>query len=182
MGTKMAPSYANIFMAELEEQLLGNYPIKPLLWKRYIDDILCIWPESPSGLDHFIQYLNQSHPTIKFTYESSTQSVNFLDLTIYKGHRHTASLILDLKPFFKATNKFQYLEYSSAHPKGTFSSVVKGELTRLLRACSNEESYQTVTDKLFKAFENRGYPTPLLQRTLQQVPFQNRTKLLSRNK
>ena len=31
MGTKMAPSYANIFMAELEEKLL---PIKPLLWKR----------------------------------------------------------------------------------------------------------------------------------------------------
>ena len=42
MGTKMAPSYANIFMAQLEERLLANYPIKPLLWKRYIDDI-CDW-------------------------------------------------------------------------------------------------------------------------------------------
>jgi len=29
MGTKMAPSYANIFMAELEEKLLNKYPIKP---------------------------------------------------------------------------------------------------------------------------------------------------------
>ena len=38
MGTKMAPSYANIFMAELEEKLLDNYPKKPLLWKRYIDN------------------------------------------------------------------------------------------------------------------------------------------------
>ena len=36
MGTKMAPSYANIFMAEREETLLANYPTKPLLWKRYI--------------------------------------------------------------------------------------------------------------------------------------------------
>ena len=39
MGTKM---YANIFMAELEEKLLADYPIKPLLWKRYTDDILCL--------------------------------------------------------------------------------------------------------------------------------------------
>ena len=91
MGTKMAPSYANIFMAELEERLLANYPIQPFLWKRYIDDILCIWPGPPSELKKFIEYLNKAHPTIKFTFECSTQSVDFLDLTIYKGPRHTAS-------------------------------------------------------------------------------------------
>ncbi len=38
MGTKMAPAYANLFMAELEERLLDNYHIKPIIWKRYIDD------------------------------------------------------------------------------------------------------------------------------------------------
>lgn len=108
MGTKMAPSYANIFMAELEEKLLDKYPIKPLLWKRYIDDILCIWPGPPSEFDRFMQYLNQSHPTIKFTYETSIWSVDFLDLTIYKGRRHTTTLTLDLKPFFKPTNKLNF--------------------------------------------------------------------------
>ena len=60
----MAPSYANIFMAELEEKLLKNYPKKTLLWKRCIDDIFCIWPGPPSELDLFMQYLNQAHPTI----------------------------------------------------------------------------------------------------------------------
>ena len=180
MGTKMAPSYANIFMAELEERLLDNYPIKPLLWKRYIDDILCIWPEQPSKIDHFIKYLNQSHPTIKFTYEYSTQSINFLDLTIYKGTRHMTSLILDFKPFFKTTNKFQYLEYNSAHPKSIFSSLVKGELTRLLRACSDQEAYERVTNKLLAAFKDRGYPNYLLQTTLQQVPFLDRARILNK--
>ena len=178
MGTKMAPSYANIFMAELEEELLANYPINPLLWKRYIDDILCIWPGPLSELNQFIQYLNQSHPTIKFTHESSTYSVNFLDLTIYKGTRHATSLILDLKPYFKDTNKFQYLEYNSSHPRGTFASLVKGELTRLLRSCSNEETYDMVSDKILKTLKARGYPNHLLQKTLQQVPFQHREKLL----
>ena len=178
MGTKMAPSYANIYMAELEEKLLNNYPINPLLWKRYIDDILCIWPGPPSELNQFMIYLNQSHPTIKFTHESSTSSVNFLDLTIYKGKRHTTSLILDLKPFFKVTNKFQYLEYNSSHPKGTFASLIKGELTRILRACSDEDTYKTVSDKILKTLKERGYPNHLLQKTLQQVPFQNRNNLL----
>ena len=36
----MAPSYANIFMANLENKLLNNSPnnLQPLIWKRYIDD------------------------------------------------------------------------------------------------------------------------------------------------
>ena len=129
-----------------------------------------------------MQYLNEAHPTIKFTYESSTNSVNFLDLTIYKGSRHMTSLVLDIKPFFKDTNKFQYLEYSSAHPRNTFASLVKGELTRLLRACSNEETYRQVADKILEAFKDRGYPKDVLQRTLQLVPFQNRSNLLKGEK
>ena len=170
-------------MAELEEKLLKNYPKKPyILWKRYIDDILCIWPGPPSELDHFMQYLNQAHPTIKFTYENSAKSVDFLDLTIYKGPRYATTLILDTKPFFKTTNKFQYLEYSSAHPRGTFASLVKKELTRILRACSIEETYKQVSDKLLRAFKDRNYPDYILQRTLQQVPFENRTKLLKGEK
>lgn len=42
MGTKMAPTYANIFMSELEGQILQNTENKPLFYCRYIDDIfLC---------------------------------------------------------------------------------------------------------------------------------------------
>ena len=39
MGTKMAVAFANIFMADLENQILSKNVIKPMLWKRYIDDI-----------------------------------------------------------------------------------------------------------------------------------------------
>ncbi len=41
MGTVVAPSYAK---ADLEEIHLAGYPTPPILWKRYIDDILVIWP------------------------------------------------------------------------------------------------------------------------------------------
>ena len=40
MGTKMAVAFANIFMAEIETQILDKSANKPLVWKRYIDDII----------------------------------------------------------------------------------------------------------------------------------------------
>ena len=43
MGTRIAPSYVNLFMAQLERRLLDNANMKPLIWWRYIDDIFTIW-------------------------------------------------------------------------------------------------------------------------------------------
>jgi len=38
MGTRVAPSYANIFMAQFEQKFVDIYkPHSPFVWKRYID-------------------------------------------------------------------------------------------------------------------------------------------------
>ena len=43
MGTRMAPSYANLFMAQLEESFLERSTCRrPFVWWRYIDDIFLI--------------------------------------------------------------------------------------------------------------------------------------------
>ena len=42
MGTKLAPSYANISMMKFEEKYVYTYPLQPKLWKRFIDDIFMI--------------------------------------------------------------------------------------------------------------------------------------------
>jgi len=39
MGTKMAVSFANIFMAKIETEILSRSVFNPTVWKRYIDDI-----------------------------------------------------------------------------------------------------------------------------------------------
>ena len=39
MDTKLAPSYANLFMTKFEEKYVYIYPLQPNLWKRIIDDI-----------------------------------------------------------------------------------------------------------------------------------------------
>ena len=42
MGTKLAPSYANIYMGWFEDTHVYPYDPQPLIWKRYIDDIFFI--------------------------------------------------------------------------------------------------------------------------------------------
>ena len=39
MGTKMAPSYVNIFIGKLEKLIIQSAPHKPLFWFRFIDDV-----------------------------------------------------------------------------------------------------------------------------------------------
>ena len=67
MGTKLAPNYANLFMADFENKFVFNYPIQPTYYRQYIDDIFFIWEHSTTELQQFIDHLNSRHPTIKFT-------------------------------------------------------------------------------------------------------------------
>ncbi|XP_053372926.1 uncharacterized protein LOC128546436 [Mercenaria mercenaria] len=39
MGTRMAPTYASLFMGKLESDFLANTTVKPSLWLRFLDDI-----------------------------------------------------------------------------------------------------------------------------------------------
>ena len=39
LGTKFAPSYAILFVTDLEEKILNVFEEKPMIWWRYIDEI-----------------------------------------------------------------------------------------------------------------------------------------------
>ena len=67
MGTRMAPSYANLFMGKFEQNAIDNTVYKPLVWWRFIDDVFMVWTHGEELLKNFISYLNSIHPSIKFT-------------------------------------------------------------------------------------------------------------------
>ena len=81
MGTKMAPSYANIFMGHLEGQLLKAVPLTPYRWLRFIDDIDMQWSHGQDNLKIFLELANNFHKSIKFTSEISNTQHVFLDLS-----------------------------------------------------------------------------------------------------
>jgi hypothetical protein len=62
MGTKMAPSYANIFMGKFEKQLLESSIERPLSSYRFIDDVDMKWIQSDEELQNFLSCANNLHP------------------------------------------------------------------------------------------------------------------------
>ena len=44
MGTKMAEAFPNIFMASIVN--------KPLTWKRFIDDVFCLWDTNKEEIEN----------------------------------------------------------------------------------------------------------------------------------
>ena len=51
MGTKMAVSFANIFMAKIETMLIQQSKTKATEWRRYIDDIFSLWDSDEKDVD-----------------------------------------------------------------------------------------------------------------------------------
>ena len=159
MGSKMALSFANIFMAEIETKLIQQNDIKPREWKRYIYDVFCLWDSDKKDVDLFIEQANKFHPTIKFTAEISENQITFLDTVVFKGERFTKDSILDIKTHYKPTETFQYTHFTSCHP-------IKGEAMRLLRTNSSKISFEECLMKFKQRLQARRYRKTLVERSL----------------
>ena len=111
MGAKIAVAFANIFMAKIETEILNQSTIKPLVWKRFIDDVISIWNTTREEITQFIEQANSHHPTIRFTAEISETETTFLDMEIYKGERFNREAVLDVRTHFKPTETFHYTHF-----------------------------------------------------------------------
>lgn len=93
MGSAFAPSAANLFMDHFERTHILNTsnPYEHISnYHRYIDNIFCIY-DDPSSFPAFQEWLNQLHPSIKFTFSGDSKSVNFLATTVFRTKRNTFS-------------------------------------------------------------------------------------------
>ena len=98
MGTKAAPPYANLFMGCHEETIQEAFIWAIPFWKRFIDDIFLIFLGTTKQLQSMKDFMNNLHPTIKFTFEHSTQEISFLDMKIHIGTDRKLSTTLYRKP------------------------------------------------------------------------------------
>ena len=129
MGTKMVVAFANIFMAKIATEILSKTKYRPIAFKRFIDDVFCLWNMNREHIDQFIKQCNNHHPNMTFTAEISEQEITFLDTSVYKGLTFNTESILDVKTHFKPTDTFQYteFEFTSCHPPGVKKGFIKRE-------------------------------------------------------
>ena len=172
MGTRVAPTYANIFMNKLEKAMLSSLPehLKHLIfaWKRFIDDILLLFLGTCEELEEVFNILNDHHPTMKFDkpeFNEEENSTNFLDLkiTIKEGKIET-----DL--YRKETDKPTALLPSSAHPGHITPNIVYSMGFRLLRICSSQSSFDSRLKELKENFLlPRGYKPSLIDSSFKRI-------------
>ena len=164
MGKKFAPNYANLFMANWEAEALKTCEKQPLVYLRFLDDIFVIWTHSEADFWTFFETLNSHHPSIKLKSETSSESVDFLDVTVFKGTKFSSENVLDTKVFFKPTDTHELLHKKSFHPKHTFAGILKSQILRYHRICSNFSDFEDSCCTLFNVLRTRGYSKRLLRK------------------
>ena len=157
MGKKYAPSYANIFMAKFETEALRKCALKPAAYFRFLDDIFMIWNHGREQLDYFLEILNSHHPSVKLTATIHENSIDFLDVTVFKGPKLEEKHIFDTKIYFKPTDTHQLLHKASFHPKHTFRGILKSQIMRYYRICSQATDFDAACSLVFKKLKDRGY-------------------------
>lgn len=173
MGNCSSVSIANITAAvELRDQLS-----KPeIVFKgRFIDDILMIiditdlTENMQTWLDNIFK-----HKFLKFTYEYSDNSVNFLDLSITLNSNNVIATSLYRKPM----SKHEFVHFLSSHPSHLLRSLPYSCGLRIIRACSGITNRQNELSLLMEKFKSRNYPFPILENAMEKLKNIDRIELL----
>ena len=158
MGSRVAPSYSNIFMHIFETTHLPNAPIKPYLWKRYIDDIFAIFTCTDDELKSFHTWLNSLHSTIQFSCEENSNGIPFLDCFVSIDQNR-----IKIRPYTKKTDTKQYINPTSCHPYHIIRSLPYSQSLRIIRICSEPEDRERELENLAGFFRNRNYDEEIIQ-------------------
>ena len=173
MGTRVAPTYANLFMAHFEEKYIYSHNSKPRKWFRFIDDIWGIFNGNKDSFKKFNSEINSIHESIKFTGSFSNTEVDFLDVTTYRKNSKIYS-----KLYCKPTDSHSYLEFNSCHPPNNKTSIPYSQFLRIRRNCTEWEFFIENGLKLTQYFSIRGYPLKLVRDAFLKVNALTRKEIL----
>ena len=159
MGTTRALVYANIFIANFELKYVYPYiKDKTKMFLRFIDHLFMIWTGSEQELLDFINDLNKKLPSIKFKFKYSQTKIEFLDVLVYKDQNN----MLQITIHRNQTDRRNYLDARSEHPKSLKDSIPCSQALRIKRICSSQQEFLNHTAKMINQFQTRGYNRSLI--------------------
>ena len=130
-------------MGMLEENYIYHLiQEKCKLYLRYIDDIFLIWIGTLDELNKFKANINQVHPSIRFDFNYTSNSANFLDTTVKKSS--TGKLATTL---FKKEADFQaYFHRKSEHPESLKRNIAYAQVLPLKLMCTEDRDFKANCD------------------------------------
>lgn len=135
------------------------------MYRRYRDDMFIVTLTCIDAKNIW-RTLN-NNPALKFNLEQSGHTVNFLDLTIHKGHKFKTTNKLDFALFTKPTKSPTLTHYTTYKPELTKTAWITGESIRILRASQ--------TQRLFER-ELRQFKSKLLEVRYPKSVIRSRTR------
>lgn len=164
MGTPCAPPVANLFMASLEAALP-----KPLLYLRFLDDILTVQVVDETHPESALwDSLHAMHPSIRLTRVRSERAVDYLDLQIYRQGSRLLHRVHQ-----KVLNKYLYISPRSCHPLHVIKGFVRTELIRYARNSSTELDFVRICHAFSNRLRERGFHPCFLRHTFASVAFEH---------
>lgn len=176
-GTQVAPPFANLYLYFKFRNILNDPEV--FLHERFIDDGFVL----VSTKEHALRIINKlrNATNLNLTFEISNTQAVFLDLVIYKGPRYQRERRLDLKTYFKPTNRLLYLPWASNHPASMKSGIIIGEAIRTLRNSTDQFNWLKSLEFIFKGLMARGYPTGIIQKSWKKVRWEDRDFYINQN-
>ncbi|PNF31380.1 hypothetical protein B7P43_G10054 [Cryptotermes secundus] len=127
---------------------------------RYVDDILIIYDEKITNIEHTLKEINELQQNIKFTIEREQQeSINFLDITIYRNEDS-----LQFTIYRKPTQTDIIIPNSSCHPFEHKLSGINYLINRLNTYPITEKGKQIEKNIIKSILQNNGYDTNIIKR------------------
>ena len=160
MGSPLDRTLVNAFLCHYEKEWLDNCSIhfKPVMCKRYVDDIFVLF-SSKEHLQLFVDYMNKQHKCLKFTSEAENDnSFSFLDMKITR-HNQQFKASVYRKPIFSDTH---YESYADQTYK---KSLIDTLLFCCFSICSDYTSFHLKVENLGEILTKNSYPSGIIERS-----------------
>lgn len=152
MGSPLSPILADIVLQDLEDYALSHISCHIPFYLRYVDDVAMAAPSCL--IPDILKIFNSFHNRLQFTVEiPDNNSLNFLDITIFKLDNNHLKFDWYTKPTFLG----RFLNFYSQHPLIHKKGVVVGLTDRIFKLM--HPRFHTLNfEKLIRILLDNGYP------------------------
>ena len=166
MGSPLGPTLANIFLSYHEQRWMHECPseFKPTYYRRYVDDTFLLF-KTQNQIDHFLNYLNSMHESIKFTSEvEKEKSLAYIGLTIERTENKFSTSVYQ-KPTYTGLG----MKFDSFLPINYKRNLILCLVDRAYHICSTYKKFTSQLDVLKLFFVQNYFPVGFVEKNFRHV-------------